>query len=295
MSCSGLLCGGWWCVRRAGGRERGAIVSLDPASPHFRCSHVETQRIGKRISRTVLIRSLSPAMWPRNVANSRANVAARRTSAFRANSEQAVAGSARDPFGGVALLAEPALQRVRAEVLLHHQHRGAVVAEPTEPVRAAGRAGPPCRCGSAGSTRSGRSARRRAPRRGRRRSTFVRSLRVTLAAVRSRARSFTSTAHTVAPGDRFAGRARPRPSHTPGRGTCRAVVIAGASRSSSAVPVSRWPWLNTPRSVSIVNATSGERDVDDLGGRTRVRPLVEVVGHRSFRIVSQNALAASAR
>ena len=54
---------------------------------------------------------------------------------------------------------QPPLQRVRAQVLLHHQVRRAAVGQARQPGAAACRAGPPCRPGSAGWTRSRRTAR----------------------------------------------------------------------------------------------------------------------------------------
>ena len=68
----------------------------------------------------------------------------------------------------------------------------------------AARAAPACRCGSAGSTRSGRSGRRPARRPARRRRRWSTPLAVALAAHSARARSLTSTAHTVSAGDRRA-------------------------------------------------------------------------------------------
>ena len=68
-----------------------------------------------------------------------------------------------------------------------------------------------------------------------------------------RALAFTSIAHIVASGapsasvNAIAPVPHPRSSRSPSRGG------AGASRSNSEVPVSRWPWLNTPRSVAIVS------------------------------------------
>ena len=53
---------------------------------------------------------------------------------------------------------QPPLQRVRAEVLLHDQVRRAAVGQARQPGAAACRAAPPCRPGSAGWTRSPRTA-----------------------------------------------------------------------------------------------------------------------------------------
>ena len=68
----------------------------------------------------------------------------------------------REPGRGDALVGspasfEPALERVAAEVLVHDEHRRAAGVEPVEPRAPAARAAPPCRCGSAGWTRSRRT------------------------------------------------------------------------------------------------------------------------------------------
>ena len=70
-------------------------------------------------------------------------------------------------------------------------------------------------------------------------------------------RAFTSTAHTWASGDRNANVSAIAPLPHPRSSTSPVAAGAGASRSSSDVPVSRCPWLKIPRSVVIVNATSG--------------------------------------
>ena len=86
--------------------------------------------------------------------------------------------------GRVALLAEPALQRVGAEVLADHHHRAAAGRQPGQPGEQQLVQRRPCRSGSAGSTRSrrtsrpparasGRASRRTGrPRRARRRSRW---------------------------------------------------------------------------------------------------------------------------
>ena len=49
--------------------------------------------------------------------------------------QDAVAARRGEALGGVALLGEPALQRVGAEVLVHHQHGVAAGGQPGEPVQ----------------------------------------------------------------------------------------------------------------------------------------------------------------
>jgi hypothetical protein len=85
----------------------------------------------------------------------------------------------------------------------------------------------------------------------------VTPLRAALASVSSSARAFTSTAQTRACGDRNASVSAIAPLPQPRSSSSPAADGGGASRSSRDVPVSRCPWLNTPRSVAIVNATSG--------------------------------------
>ena len=103
--------------------------------------------------------------------------------------------SATQPLGGIALLGEPALQRVGAEVLVHDQARRARRGQAREPASAAARAAPACRSGSAGWTRcvephvGGHVV-------GRRRATLSTPLRAAFAGAQVAARSLTSTAHT---------------------------------------------------------------------------------------------------
>ena len=86
------------------------------------------------------------------------------------NVEEAVALGGRQAGRRPALLGEPAVQRVGAEVLLHDEDGAALGRQAVEPPSEQVVQRRPCRCGSAGSTRSRRSARRRGRRRARRRS-----------------------------------------------------------------------------------------------------------------------------
>lgn len=80
-------------------------------------------------------------------------------------------------------------------------------------------------------------------------TVMSRSSRRAFSDVRTRARSFTSNAQTFADGDRSASASAIAPDPQPR--SQREPVEAGAipHRKSSEVPVSRWPWLNTPASL----------------------------------------------
>ena len=180
--------------------------------------------------------------------------------------QEAVALGAAQAAGREALGGEPAVEASRRRGASGRRGRRGRRASGGRATSAAGRGGRPCRCGSAGSTRSRRSGRRPGRRRG---ATTVtrhpvgRGVRRAQrpgplvdvdgphverrCAQRQRQRDRPGAAAEVEPD---AGRRRRR------RGT------AAAPR----VPASRRPWLNTPRSVRIVN--------DDVAGRaTRDRRL----------------------
>jgi len=81
--------------------------------------------------------------------------------------------------------------------------------------------------------------------------------RSALRAHRSRARSLTSTAQTVAAGERRAIVNAIGPAPHPRSRRSPVAAIGGEARNKSDVPVSTRPRLKTPRSVSRVNAVSG--------------------------------------
>ena len=155
--------------------------------------------------------------------------------------------------GRVALGGEPAVERVGAEVLLDDEDGVAVGRQAGAATSAAARAGRPCRCGSAGSTRSRRSG--RPPARPRGRTTRHRH------PVGRRVRRAQRPGPLVdVDGPHVERRRRAAPSsgrsarrRTRDRAPTPVAGSAGAARSRTAVPASRRPWLNTPRSVRIVN------------------------------------------
>ncbi len=89
-----------------------------------------------------------------------------------------------------------------------------------------------------GGTRSGDVAR-----------TFVRPSSAAFDRHRSTARSLTSTAQTVAPGERRASVSAIGPAPQPRSSRLPVAGGGGAFSSSSFVPASTAPWLNVPRSV----------------------------------------------
>ena len=68
--------------------------------------------------------------------------------------EQPVAGLRADSVAAVAELDQPSLERVGTQVLLDHERALPAAVESAEPAGRAARGAPPCRCGSAGWTRS---------------------------------------------------------------------------------------------------------------------------------------------
>ena len=149
-----------------------------------------------------------------------------------AHLEEAVAGAGPEPLGGPALVVEPSLQRVRAQVLLHHEEGAAVWRQSVEPAGEQVVQGLPCRCGSAGSTRAGRPrgppARRRARPPGRWRDRAL----AALARHSSTARPLTSTAHTVAPGARGPACTRSARTRSRGRRRCPSLAVRRAPRAA---------------------------------------------------------------
>jgi hypothetical protein len=151
---------------------------------------------------------------------------------------------------------QPALERVGPEVALHHEHRLTVVGEAAEhdvsrrwgacfPIRIGG-FDQIARNRRSGSTSSGATTR-----------TFASAFDAALRSHSARARAFTSTAHTVAPGARLASVRATAPAPQPRSRRSPVLGTATALRSRMPVPVSSRPWLNTPRSVRSRNDTSG--------------------------------------
>ena len=91
--------------------------------------------------------------------------------------------------------------------------------------------------------------------------TLSMPLSAAFAAQSARARSLTSIAHTLAPGARRASVRAMAPEPQPRSSTSPTGAGGGADRRSSAVPASRRPWLNTPRSVRTVKLVSGNSTV----------------------------------
>ena len=156
----------------------------------------------------------------------------------------------RHPRHRVPLIAQPPRQRVRPEVLRHHEvGRPGHARQPPEsrscsaalPARIGGLDHIPANTTSSG-TSSGRHAR-----------TFPSPAASALARTRSSARSFTSTAQIVERRRIVASHSEMGPHPQPRSSRSPPAVGSGACSSSTRVPLSRRPRANTPASVVTVN------------------------------------------
>ena len=175
---------------------------------------------------------------------------------------------------------QPPVERIRAQVALYDQYGRSVWCQSPEPRRRGWRGARACRCGSAGSTRSGRRPCRRAPRRGGRRSRSSIRAGPALSRQSDRAREFTSTASTDACGARSASVSaigpapHPRSTNVPERRRrrCAAQQDRGSCVEAS-VAEDATVGLHGERHVR-------ERDVDRARVGSRLRRLLEVVVRR---------------
>ena len=180
------------------------------------------------------------------------------------------------PLDLPALVGQPALQRVAAEVPGDHQPGRRRPGRVGAASAAAARAARPCRSGSAGWTRSGRSVTSAGTSSGApTRTRSAAPTRAALAAVSSRARALTSTAQTVAAGATSAStqaigpNPQPRSSRSPPVSAVGQVGLAQQHRGARVEPAGGEDPAG--RGEPVVAVGDGELDLARPGRRWRAQ------------------------
>ena len=155
--------------------------------------------------------------------------------------------------------------------------------------RPAARAGPACRSGSAGWTRSAPKPAGQGRVTGRHAADVAQAGRRGVTAHSASARSFTSMAHTRAPGDRAASTRASGPYPQPRSSRSPAGGGGGAVSSSSRVPGSSRPGENIPASVRQRQVHVGQHHMHQAGPVRGVRLPGEVVLTHAVRSLPASA------